>query len=70
MVHRIKSKRWKEAWAVWNEAGYDTSAKVFRQVFGYDYGDASIKEQLDLMDADVKKAPLWQLKELARLIKG
>lgn len=73
MVHKVrkKSAEWKKLFAVWMETGYDKSVKAFRQTFGYDYEDAeSMEKELDLMDADVKKAPLWRLKELVGYLQG
>jgi hypothetical protein len=54
----------------WFEAEYDRCVKAFRQTFGYDYQvKLSVEEELDEMNKDVKKAPMWQLKELVNYLK-
>jgi len=55
----------------WFESDYDRCVKAFRQTFDYDYaGELSVEEELDEMNKDVKKAPLWQLKELVDNLKN
>lgn len=59
-MHQVSRKK---MLARWQNAEYDKSVRAFRNVFHKDYEGTveTMEAELNLMDADVKKATDWEL---------